>query len=498
MASRDEPSIDVGLSPGREDTGNTIATGFGQLGEGRPRPVPDLEFRFPSFAPDDSLVDGTPSGEVQLRVPRRIEHVGEPAPTTLTVPGARTKENDDLIGQIASMQAALKVISARLENQNVNPQPNRDAVSTHSYNRSSSMPTVHDRSVIGDPQHMSSRLGPMHTHRDRSLSPNNRYASDTIPRSTYSSPLHYESRSKCENIKVAVYDGKTSWKDYLVQFELAARANKWDKATSAVRLACSLRGSAQSLLSDITPDVRYDYDLLVTALTNRFEPENQCEIYKAQIKQRIRKRDEPLTELAQDIKRLTRMAYPSAVQDLRDTLAKDCFIEALNDVEMEMFICQKEPDTMEDAIRVALKYEAFSQGRRKRLMSNKTGIRMQHESSSTNTFLNDDIREIKEDLKDLKTANKPQPGGGWTPQDGRKCYICGDNTHLQRSCPRKNNLSGNPTPLLSGYQSGNRNGRYYAMPNNQSTESNENVNRSWHPSSANRYNNRNRNQENRQ
>ena len=462
MASCDEPSIDVGLSPSREETGNTIATGFGQLGEGRPRPVPDLEFRFPSFDPDNSLVDGTPSGEVQLRVPRRIEHVGEPAPTILTVPGARTKENDDLIGQIASMQAALKVISARLENQNVNPQPNRDAVSTHSYNRSSSMPTVHDRSVIG------------------------------------ASPLHYESRSKCENIKVAVYDGKTSWKDYLVQFELAARANKWDKATSAVRLACSLRGSAQSLLSDITPDVRYDYDLLVTALTNRFEPENQCEIYKAQIKQRIRKRDEPLTELAQDIKRLTRMAYPSAVQDLRDTLAKDCFIEALNDVEMEMFICQKEPDTMEDAIRVALKYEAFSQGRRKRLMSNKTGIRMQHESSSTNTFLNDDIREIKEDLKDLKTANKPQPGRGRTPQDGRKCYICGDNTHFQRSCPRKNNLSGNPTPLLSGYQSGNRNGRYYAMPNNQSTESNENVNRSWYPSSANRYNNRNRNQENRQ
>ena len=169
MASCDEPSIDVGLSPSREETGNTIATGFGQLGEGRPRPVPDLEFRFPSFAPDNSLVDGTPSGEVQLRVPRRIEHVGEPAPTILTVPGARTKENDDLIGQIASMQAALKVISARLENQNVNPQPNRDAVSTHSYNRSSSMPTVHDRSVIGDPQHMSSRYRP-HAYASRPVS----------------------------------------------------------------------------------------------------------------------------------------------------------------------------------------------------------------------------------------------------------------------------------------------------------------------------------------
>ena len=95
MASCDETGVDVGPSPSQEDTGNTIAPGFGQLGEGRPRPVPDLEFRFPSFVPDNSLVDGTPSVEVQLIVPRRIEHVGEPAPTILIVPEARTKENDD-------------------------------------------------------------------------------------------------------------------------------------------------------------------------------------------------------------------------------------------------------------------------------------------------------------------------------------------------------------------------------------------------------------------
>ena len=40
MASCDEPGIDVGPSPSWEDTGNTIAPGFGQFGEGRPRPFP--------------------------------------------------------------------------------------------------------------------------------------------------------------------------------------------------------------------------------------------------------------------------------------------------------------------------------------------------------------------------------------------------------------------------------------------------------------------------
>ena len=98
----------------------------------------------------------------------------------------------------------------------------------------------------------------------------------------------------------------------------------------------------------------------MTTLTERFEPQNQCKIYKAQLKQRIRKRDEGLPELAQDIKRLTRMAYPSAFLELRDTLSKDSFIEAPNDAEMELFICQKEPSTIDDAVGLGAKSENLS------------------------------------------------------------------------------------------------------------------------------------------
>ena len=45
----------------------------------------------------------------------------------------------------------------------------------------------------------------------------------------------------------------------------------------------------QALLSDMSMEVKYDYDRLVAALTNGFKPPNQCELYKAQIKQRIHK-----------------------------------------------------------------------------------------------------------------------------------------------------------------------------------------------------------------
>ncbi|MEW8342614.1 MAG: hypothetical protein AB2708_22420, partial [Candidatus Thiodiazotropha taylori] len=70
-------------------------------------------------------------------------------------------------------------------------------------------------------------------------------------------------RSHEPYIKVPVYDGKTSWKDYLVQFELAAQENRWNPHTRAIRLSCSLRGSAQALLSDLTPEIRQNYDSLL-------------------------------------------------------------------------------------------------------------------------------------------------------------------------------------------------------------------------------------------
>jgi len=108
--------------------------------------------------------------------------------------------------------------------------------------------------------------------------------------------------------KPATYDGKTSWHDYLVHFEMIAEINGWDETMMVMELATGLRDAAQGVLSDLEISQRRDYHHLVAALTARFEPENQAEMFRAQLKSRVRGRGEPLGQLAQEIKKLVRQA----------------------------------------------------------------------------------------------------------------------------------------------------------------------------------------------
>ena len=159
--------------------------------------------------------------------------------------------------------------------------------------------------------------------------------------------------------KAAYYNGKNSWRDYHAQFELVAILNGWNEETKALELATNLRGSARSILADLDPDKRYHYESLVSALSARFEPDYQADMYLAQIRNRTRQKSESLPELGQAIKRLARYALPSAPSSVRQWLALTQFTEALNNESMEYAVKQARPKTVDEAVKVAMETESF-------------------------------------------------------------------------------------------------------------------------------------------
>ena len=162
-----------------------------------------------------------------------------------------------------------------------------------------------------------------------------------------------------------------------MQFQLVAALNGWDEETKALELATSLRGTAQSILTDLDPDKRTDYQSLVSALSARFEPEHQADMYLAEIRTRTRLKSEPLPELGQVMKRLARYALPSAPSSVRQWLALTQFTEALDDEFQEYAVKQAKPKTVDEVVKVAMETEAFQLSRQRR-KTHKIDIYMQH------------------------------------------------------------------------------------------------------------------------
>jgi hypothetical protein len=241
--------------------------------------------------------------------------------------------------------------------------------------------------------------------------------------------------------KPANYDGTSNWTDYLVQFELVAEINRWNNDEKALELATCLRGVAQGVLSDLRPESRRSFEHLVSALNNRFQPDNQAELYRAQMKNRLRKRSEPLTDLGHEIKRLVRLAYPGAPLEVREHLARDCFIDSLNNSEMEWAVFQGKPATVDDAMRFAMEFEAFQTGRKRRI-DGKADVRMQQEVTDTPP-VDDLLQGMGARLAKLEMEvptnpsfphhNRPAP----KPPAGRACYYCGEEDHFISRCEKR-------------------------------------------------------------
>ena len=152
----------------------------------------------------------------------------------------------------------------------------------------------------------------------------------------------------------------------MVQFELISQLSGWTLSTMALELSSCLRGTAVSVLSELEFHERTHYPSLKQALANRFDSGNLSQIYKEQLKSRIRKSEESIPELAHEISRLVRFAYSDLPGLLRESIAKDAFIEALSDRELELVAFQHHPKSLQEAVQVELEYDTFRTTRQKR------------------------------------------------------------------------------------------------------------------------------------
>ena len=120
--------------------------------------------------------------------------------------------------------------------------------------------------------------------------------------------------------------------------------------------AC-LEGAAGQVLWDAGPQATTTS--IVGLLRTRFGNELQAERFKAELRARRHKPGEPLQQLYLDISRLVTLACPSSESALVNHVAKEAFVMALDDARLQLKLMEREPKTVEDALSVATKLEAY-------------------------------------------------------------------------------------------------------------------------------------------
>ena len=251
----------------------------------------------------------------------------------------------------------------------------------------------------------------------------------------------------------APFDGKGTWDAYHTQFEMLARI-KWNDLDKAAYLAISLRGSAATVLVNLPPDHRQDYNALTAALQARFGSAHQTELNRMKLKACTRRREESLPELSEDVERLVRLAYPDAAESMVEVLAKDQFIDALPEEDMRLRIRQSRPATLRAALETALELESYQLASKQRarvvreVQLEKQPVQQQERTPSKQNVNADLLQQLVEALRlsQEPAGSSPQRFRRERAQGGRSnliCWNCEQKGHRRKDCPelRKEEVS---------------------------------------------------------
>ena len=161
-------------------------------------------------------------------------------------------------------------------------------------------------------------------------------------------------------IKPDRYDGKVPLESFLTQFEYCAAYNGWDIVDRLAYLRTCLSGAAAEVLWTTGPESTATYDKLLALLRDRFGNEGQAQKFRAELRSRRQQSGESLRSLFHDIRRLTALAFPGPTNATTEVVACEAFLEALSNRRLAMRVREREPKSLEEALRVAIRMEAYS------------------------------------------------------------------------------------------------------------------------------------------
>lgn len=233
-------------------------------------------------------------------------------------------------------------------------------------------------------------------------------------------------------IKTTLYDGSTSFEDYIAQFSIIALNNHWSVTEQGFQLAAALRGPAMSVLASLPLGNRADFQLLKDNLKLRFGLSKTDKLYYAQFHNRRQQEGEDYASLGNDIRRLAHLAFSDCVIETQERIATQQFLQAIKDDSIREKLILHEPTTISIAIQKALELQALKSQTVSRMMPNNT-VNIDEIVGRLSTQMEETVKQFENRRRRF---------------NGRiRCWNCGELGHVQAQCSGGNFFQGNaPKP----------------------------------------------------
>jgi len=216
-------------------------------------------------------------------------------------------------------------------------------------------------------------------------------------RRSYSSSSSTKAHRR-HRLRPRAFDGTGSIESFWAQFVNCARYNRWTPVDKLAHLKDALTGDAGQILWDTDASATDTVEKFVALLRNRYSGTQQSDKYRMELWLRRRQPGETLLVLQRDIRRLMALAHPSLPEDVLHTIVNDYYIDGLDDPDLALKIRERNPVSLDDALRISLQLEAWARDSKRNRgdVANKTKVR------SAN-FLSDDadirLTRIENDLQ---------------------------------------------------------------------------------------------------
>ncbi|XP_078483791.1 uncharacterized protein LOC144744048 [Ciona intestinalis] len=165
------------------------------------------------------------------------------------------------------------------------------------------------------------------------------------------------------------FDGKNSWKDFLQHFENVARANQWTESYKGLRLSTAIVGDALRAQRSLPDSQKYNFCRLVESL-NQLYSVGGSSLAKALFHKATLNSAEGYVEYAHRLRELATQTHPDLPRENAEGLLIHQFTTGISDSTAGEHIAMHNPETLSQAVNIALTLEACKKSRKLTAPSN--------------------------------------------------------------------------------------------------------------------------------